>query len=139
MIIEWLKQRILVIPVLANDAEKKAGKGKKIHYNGTVKLQPGCNHVPDDLWERVKDSIKNHIEDKNLIIHNVTVVDGKRKKISLADMDANTVNQIITKTYNLASIEAWLEKEKREEIRLILRKRKELIQDFIAGKIKKIK
>lgn len=139
MIIEWRKERILVIPVLATEKEKKAGKGKKIYYSGSIKLQPGCNHIPDKKWERIKSSIENHITEGNIVVHNVTKIDGKEKKISFADMGANTISQIVEKTFNLTSIDAWLEEEKREEIRLILRKRKELIEDFIAGKIKKIK
>lgn len=139
MIIEWLKQRMLVIPVLPTEKEIKTAKGKKIHYSGSVKLQPGCNNVPDDIWMRIHHSIENHINEKSIVIHNVTIEDGKEKKISFSDMNANAISQIIEKTYNLKSIDAWLEVEKREEIRLMLRKRKELIQDFIEGKIKKIK
>lgn len=139
MIIEWLKERMLVIPVLPTEKEIKAAKGKKIHHSGSVKLQPGCNNVPDAIWMRIQHSVENHINDKNIVIHNVTIADGKEKKISFSDMDANAISQIIEKTYNLESIDAWLEVEKREEIRLMLRKRKELIKDFIAGKIKKIK
>ena len=137
MIIEWLEDRILVISVLANDKEKKAGKGKKIYYSGTIKLQPGCNHVDDDLWQRAESSVNQHIEDKKIIVHNTSGEDGK--KISFADMDSNTIEQIIAKTYNMTSIDVWLKKEKRDDVRLILRKRKEVIQDFIEGKIKKIK
>lgn len=138
MIVNWKKEKagILYIP-LAD------GSGKDLMF-----LQ-GHNEVSEEDWETVKEhkSVQKHIERGDLIEvieeeqieKPVRMRKGKeteeksykvKKQIKdFPEMSAKKAREIVQDTYDIETLERWLGKEGRDEIRALIHNQIELIKN----------
>lgn len=139
MIINWKKQNagLLVVSVI----------DKKGNITRTITLMPGHNEITDDLWENIKvnSGVNHHIDGGNLIeVMEIEEMkpggrtrigkDGEEKKVvkttkSIHKMFAKTAREIIQDTWDLPTLEKWLDGEGRDEIRAVIYKQIEKINN----------
>jgi len=132
MIVNWKENRIKVIPV----------KGQ------TIVLTPGINEVPDDLWLKARKLVSKDARIKEIGAKKKTtkgkgpggkptekkeVVGGK----AMADMQAEMAEKLIKQTYNVATLDTWLDSESRESVRIALYKQKGRIEKYGEEKARK--
>lgn len=142
MIVEWSKTRLKIIPVKNLDSKITGGVN-------SVKLLPGKNEIPDDLWEELKkfSSVRKSIE-LEFLVEGETVEtekgkDGKPlkgKKVigkTISDYKGKGALKLIKETYNLETLEQW-KKDERSDIRLAIEERiKEIKEDKTQQQIGK--
>lgn len=139
MIINWKKKNagLLVISVI----------DKKGNITQTITLMPGHNEISDELWENIKvnSGVNHHIDNNNLVeVMEVEEMkpgvrvrigkDGEEKKVvkttkSIHKMFAKKAKEIIQDTWNLPTLEKWLDNEGRDEIRAVIYKQIEKINN----------
>lgn len=144
MIINWKKQKagLLVLSVI----------DKNGNITKTITLMPGHNEIDNELWENVKvnSGVNHHIDNGDLVeVMEVEEVqpggrvrigkDGEEKKVvrttkSIHKMFAKKAREIIQDTWDLPTLEKWLDNEGRDEIRAIIYKQIELINNPRSNK-----
>lgn len=139
MIVNWKKKNAGLLTISVID--------KKGNITQMVVLMPGHNEIEDELWENIKinSGVNYHIDNGNLI--EVTEVEeikpGSRRRLSkegeeekvvkvtksIHKMFAKTAKEIIQDTWDLPTLEKWLDKEGRDEIRAVIYKQIEKINN----------
>jgi len=140
MIINWKRQCIKVIPVVA-------ANGIEVD---TVTLLPGNNAVDPKVWQqarlnvlnqignsiievaaqveekqeptgkKIKDKNGKEISEKKL----VTIVKGK----TLKQLDTKSAEEVVLDTYNLDTLKKWKEKENRDSVRSAILNQIEIVE-----------
>jgi len=141
VMVEWNDDRIKVLPQIPKLKKIlrefiKNDKNKKTKAN-VLYLTSGINYIPKEYWEACKKHrmIQYDIESKRLVEVKAevekTVVNestGKKttKKIEaekFSDFDSSKKEDIIKDTYDVRSLEKFLDEEKDSDIRLTIQKR----------------
>lgn len=147
MIINWKKTNIKVIPVV--------GSNKLI--TSTVNLLPGMNDIPENIWMSVRKLVKDEIE-RGLIEEVQTKVTVETKKVKnpetneekeekvekvqskeLKDIPPKEASEIVKDTYDLKTLNKWLDDEGRSDVRAVLQNQIDHVEKYGRDKRKKSK
>lgn len=145
MIINWKKPRagVLIIPKIVNGQVVK-----------NIQLLPGNNEISDEEWEAVKPNCQDHINAGNLIemavkkiekMEEIEGKDGKKTKKfvkkeegkKIKEINAKQAKEIVLDTWDLKTLEKWLNEEGRDEIRAIIHNQIEEVNNPKTNKGKK--
>jgi hypothetical protein len=126
MIVNWKKEKagVIVIPCMSED---------NLVVDHITLLQ-GNNDIPDKLWEMAKNSVAHHIENGN-IEEVVEKKEGKSgsKGDKLKDLNAKKAKKVVLDTWNMETLNAWLEVESRDEIRATIHNQIEAVNNPKRG------
>lgn len=133
-IVRWKQECIKFIPILPelNCPIPTSGKSEVI-------LQPGWNEVHEGDWVNarkwVKDLIEQGlIEEKGTVIPATDSMPEKLAKTSFKMLKMDEALLTIEGTANLDTLKAWLANDTRDEIRMVLNKRIDLVQETQPNK-----
>lgn len=117
MLLKWNKDNLKVVSLVATTAE-----AKKVSLRRTqVQLLPGINEVSDDEYLVMKPHLKRNLENGSLveIQEKTQTCPGKpqRDALSIVDLPAKKAARLIKDTTNPETLNLWLAKEVRPEIR----------------------
>lgn len=125
MIVKWTEQRLLVIPIFANDKDAKDLQTTTVPQ---VVLFPGWNDIADPQWQDARIRIPERIQ-AGTVIELADVrkgAEGKADKVvqkTLADLDPKRAIQIVTETVNPFTLKKWDSEEVRDGVLKSIRDR----------------
>jgi hypothetical protein len=151
MIVNWKKPGagILTIPCITEH------QGRNV-ISKTLVLIPGCNDIKDSDWKIARPQALGKIENglieevkvkvvKEKIIEKEIEKKGKNGKkeiivemhkekmeieaTELNDIPAKKAREVVKNAFNLTTLEKWLEKESRDEIRAVINNQMDLVND----------
>lgn len=127
-IIQWREERVKYIPVIAQQGVTEDLSGKE-----AVILVPGWNQIHDGDWNNCRRFVLDLIKAKTIVEKGVIqeAKEGVLEKLgkqSFKTLKVEEALETIKGTANLDTLKTWLDTDTREEIRLTLTKRIELVQ-----------
>jgi len=142
MILKWNKKCLKVIPV----------KGKKSNnIKSKIVLMFGYNDIIDEYWPLIEPIVQDRLDDGMLeVIAQEKEVTRKgpggkernvveKKPIPFSELSSVKADKLIEETFNLKTLEKWLKKETRDEVRLSLKERIDYIKKETSQTAKKDK
>lgn len=154
MLINWKKDRILVVPCLKDGVQ--IGKD--------LTLTPGVNNIPNDQWAMAREHVKDKIERGDLeeikaeVSEKVTPVKvpvqnvqtGKNEEVTrnkveteiksaktLKELPAKEAEALVKDTYNLKTLEEWAQDDPRDAVRAAIKNQIDAINEYGEDKLKK--
>lgn len=137
-LLKWNEERILVLPILPEKAkvigkyQAEISKNKKRkHKKSILNLTYGINTIPEEYWLSIRNhkSIEAHLKEKRLEeVFEVAEKSGKKHKITKFS-EMSFKESLIEQTYDIRTLERYLDEETQPNIRLLIQKRIDEIND----------
>lgn len=149
MIVNNKKKGMLIVPLSL--AVGDIGKGVMPAISN-INLLPGFNEIKDSDWEKLKPSLQYKLDSKELEVISEKKVEvvkegkgdkattkeiKKEKALKFSELTIDKIKEILPETNDVKLLEKWSDGEKRDDVRLMIRKRIEEVEDYIkTGKQK---
>lgn len=131
MIINWKGQGLLMVPIIEDENVRTLGGVPQVGGEQQVRILPGYNDVPDEVWFKIRVHLKDHILNGKLEEFVVTKKDEATGELiergaSLRRQTVPKAREIVINCFNVDSLVLWLkgsetmEMEERADIRVLI-------------------
>lgn len=128
MIIHNKADRIIIVPI-------PTPKDKRMGIAKPIRIMPGVNDIPDDIFNKIEPTIKRKIESKIFIVYQKKEK-GNKKSISFTRLKDEAKIQLINNCADYNTLTKWRKISSSEEIRLAIANRIDEIKPLETPKKK---